>query len=221
MNNEILKRILSSLILIPIALFFIIKGSYFFNLFILICFLISSYEWHIMSKNKKYNLLGFMLIIFSFYTVYYLRNEMYGDYIYFIMVIMVCVFTDIGGYIFGKTFKGPKLTKISPNKTYSGMIGGYLCSIIFMSIFFNNLDFVSQFTNVIVTEKELSLNNFMLVIAISTISQLGDIIISYFKRLSKIKNTGKIIPGHGGLLDRIDGMIFAFPATYLIFKIFY
>jgi len=146
---------------------------------------------------------------------------MYGDYIYFIMVIMVCVFTDIGGYIFGKTFKGPKLTKISPNKTYSGMIGGYLCSIIFMSIFFNNLDFVSQFTNVIVTEKELSLNNFMLVIAISTISQLGDIIISYFKRLSKIKNTGKIIPGHGGLLDRIDGMIFAFPTTYLIFKIFY
>jgi|TARA_B100000378_G_C17800414_1_gene327187 phosphatidate cytidylyltransferase len=146
---------------------------------------------------------------------------MYGDYIYFVMVIMICVFTDIGGYVFGKIFKGPKLTKISPNKTYSGTIGGYLCSIIFMSVFFNNLDFVSQFTNVNVTEKELSLNNFVLVIAISTVSQLGDITISYFKRLSKIKNTGKIIPGHGGLLDRIDGMIFAFPTTYLIFKIFY
>ena len=221
MNNEILKRILSSLILIPTALFFIIKGSYFFNFFILICFLISSYEWHVMSKNKKYNLPGFIFIIFSFYTVYYLRNEYYGDYIYFIMIVMICIFTDIGGYVFGKTFKGTKLTKISPNKTYSGMIGGYLCSIILMSIFFNNLDFVSQFTNVNVTEKELSLNNFTLVIAISTISQLGDIIISYFKRLSKIKNTGKIIPGHGGLLDRIDGMIFAFPAFYLITKIFY
>tara|TARA_B100000745_G_scaffold280287_1_gene212297 strand:- start:69 stop:509 length:441 start_codon:yes stop_codon:yes gene_type:complete len=146
---------------------------------------------------------------------------MYGDYIYFVMVIMICVFTDIGGYVFGKIFKGPKLTKISPNKTYSGTIGGYLCSIIFMSVFFNNLDFVSQFINVNVTEKELSLNNFVLVIAISTVSQLGDITISYFKRLSKIKNTGKIIPGHGGLLDRIDGMIFAFPTTYLIFKIFY
>ena len=83
------------------------------------------------------------------------------------------------------------------------------------------MDFVSQFINVNVTEKELSLNNFVLVIAISTVSQLGDITISYFKRLSKIKNTGKIIPGHGGLLDRIDGMIFAFPTTYLIFKIFY
>ena len=221
MNNEIIKRILSSSLLIPIALFFIIKGSYFFNFFILICFLISSYEWHIMSKNKKYYLSGFVLIIFSFYTVYYLRNEMHGDYIYSIMIVMICIFTDIGGYVFGKTFKGPKLTKISPNKTYSGMIGGYLCSIIFMSVCFNNLDFISKITNINLTGKELSLNNFMLVIVISTVSQLGDIIISYFKRLSKIKNTGKIIPGHGGLLDRIDGMIFAFPTTYLIFKIFY
>ena len=221
MNSEILKRILSSLMIIPVALFFIIKGSYFFNFFILICFLISSYEWHIMSKNKKYTLLGFVFIIFSFYTVYYLRNEFYGDYIYFMHIVLICVFTDIGGYVFGKIFKGPKLTKISPNKTYSGMIGGYLCSIIFMSVYFNNLDFVSQITNINLTGKELYINNFILVIVISTVSQLGDIIVSYFKRLSKIKNTGKIIPGHGGLLDRIDGMIFAFPVTYLIFKIFY
>jgi len=136
-------------------------------------------------------------------------------------IVLICVFTDIGGYVFGKIFKGPKLTKISPNKTYSGMIGGYLCSIIFMSVYFNNLDFVSQITNINLTGKELYINNFILVIVISTVSQLGDIIVSYFKRLSKIKNTGKIIPGHGGLLDRIDGMIFAFPVTYLIFKIFY
>ena len=221
MNNEILKRILSSLILIPVALFFIIKGSYYFNFFILICFLISSYEWHVMSKSKKYYLPGFIFIIFSFYTVYYLRNETSGDYIYFKMIFLICIFTDIGGYLFGKTFKGPKLTKISPNKTYSGVIGGYLFSIIFMSVFFNNLDFVNQFTYVNPIGLELNLNNFVFIIAISTVSQLGDIIISYFKRLSKIKNTGKIIPGHGGLLDRIDGMIFAFPTTYLIFKIFY
>ena len=221
MNNEILKRILSSLIIIPVALFFIIKGSYFFNFFILICFLISSYEWHIMSKNKKYYLPGFIFIIFSFYAVYYLRNEMAGDYIYFIMIVMICIFTDIGGYIFGKIFKGPKLTKISPNKTYSGVIGGYLFSIIFMSFYFSYSDFLYQFINLNITGAELDLHQFVFVIAISTISQLGDITISYFKRLSKIKNTGKIIPGHGGLLDRIDGMIFAFPATYLIFKIFY
>ena len=217
MNNEILKRILSSLILIPVALFFIIKGSYFFNFFILICFLISSYEWHLMSKNKKYHLSGFIFIIFSFYTVYYLRNEYAGDYIYFITIVLICIFTDIGGYIFGKTFKGPKLTKISPNKTYAGMIGGYFFSIIFMSFYFNYSDFI----NLNISKAELDLHRFIFVIVISTISQLGDITISYFKRLSKIKNTGKIIPGHGGILDRIDGMIFAFPATYLIFKIFY
>ena len=134
---------------------------------------------------------------------------------------MICIFTDVGGYLFGKIFKGPKLTKISPNKTYAGMIGGYLFSIMFMSIFFNNLDFFSQIINISTSGTELTLVNFILVIVISTVSQLGDIIVSYFKRLSKIKNTGKIIPGHGGLLDRIDGMIFAFPVFYLITKIFY
>ena len=221
MTHEFIKRIISSLILLPIALFFIIKGSFFFNFFILICFIITSYEWFMMSKNKLYILPGFIFIIFSFYTVYYLRNEFYGDYIYFIMILAICIFTDIGGYIFGKLFKGPKLTKISPNKTYSGMFGGYLLSIIFMSLFFINLEFLFDNTNIEVTGKELTLNNFILIILVSTASQFGDIIISYFKRLSKIKDTGKIIPGHGGLLDRIDGMIFAFPASYLIFKIFY
>ena len=216
MTHEFIKRIISSLILLPIALFFIIKGSFFFNFFILICFIITSYEWFMMSKNKLYILPGFIFIIFSFYTVYYLRNEFYGDYIYFIMILAICIFTDIGGYIFGKLFKGPKLTKISPNKTYSGMFGGYLLSIIFMSLFFINLEFLFDNTNIEVTGKELTLNNFILIILVSTASQFGDIIISYFKRLSKIKDTGKIIPGHGGLLDRIDGMIFSFPVAYLL-----
>tara|TARA_Y100001970_G_C13936182_1_gene700804 strand:+ start:214 stop:738 length:525 start_codon:yes stop_codon:yes gene_type:complete len=174
-----------------------------------------------MSKNKRYYLPGFIFIIFSFYTVYFSHREYFGDYLYFIIILMICIFTDVGGYLFGKIFKGPKLTKISPNKTYAGVIGGYLCSIMFMSIFFNNLDFFSQITNISTSGKEFSLDNFIIVIVISTVSQIGDITVSYFKRLSKIKNTGKIIPGHGGLLDRIDGMIFAFPAFYLINKIFY
>tara|TARA_B100000686_G_C16434556_1_gene783866 strand:+ start:113 stop:385 length:273 start_codon:yes stop_codon:yes gene_type:complete len=90
-----------------------------------------------------------------------------------------------------------------------------------MVLFFINLELLIDRTNIKVIGKELSLNNFLLIIAISTASQFGDIVVSYFKRLSKIKDTGKIIPGHGGLLDRIDGMIFAFPISYLIFKIFY
>ena len=135
------------------------------------------------------------------------------------MIIFICIFTDIGGYIFGNLFKGPKLTKISPNKTYSGVIGGYLFSIIFIVLFFNYSNEISEIINIKATAKALSFNNFILTIFISTISQLGDISVSYFKRKSKIKDTGKIIPGHGGLLDRIDGMLFAFPFSYLLIQL--
>ena len=135
------------------------------------------------------------------------------------MILLICIFTDIGGYVFGKIFKGPKLTKISPNKTYSGMFGGYFLSVIFMSLFFTNLELL--FENVEVIEQGATLNNFIFTIIISTASQFGDIIISYFKRLSKIKDTGKLIPGHGGILDRIDGMLFAFPFYFIFYLIFY
>ena len=221
MKKELQKRILSSLVLIPTVLFFIVKGTYFFSFFILICLFVSIYEWHYMLIKKEYKIPGIIFLVLSFYSAYYFRNEFYGDYLYFVMIVFICVFTDIGGYIFGNFFKGPKLTKISPKKTYSGVIGGYLFSIIFMALFFNYADIISEITNIKTTAKKLSLNNFILTIFISTVSQLGDIFISYFKRKSKIKDTGKIIPGHGGLLDRIDGMIFAFPATYLIFKVIY
>jgi phosphatidate cytidylyltransferase len=210
MKSELIKRILSSIILIPIALFFIIKGSFLFNFFILICFLITVYEWHIMSKKKPYRLLGLIFLSISFFCIYKLRNDFESDYINLLFVAIICVSTDIGGYIFGRTFQGPKLTKISPKKTYSGMIGGFILSIISATIFFNNAFFFND------GAKELTLIIFIYVLLISAISQLGDIIISYFKRLSKIKDTGTIIPGHGGLLDRIDGMVFAFPFSYLI-----
>ena len=207
-DNELLKRIISSLIIIPVALFFIIKGSFLFIFFILICFLITSYEWHKMSNKKSYYLPGFLFIILSFYSAYLIRANDSDSLKFFLYILIVCVSTDIGGYIFGKIFKGPKLIKISPKKTYSGVIGGYLMSIILYYLFknFNYGD-------------EINYNDFIFILLISTISQLGDITISYFKRLSKIKDTGKILPGHGGLLDRIDGMIFAFPAAYIIFKI--
>ena len=204
MKHEFIKRLISSIILIPIVLFFVIKGLIYFNFFILICLIITLYEWYMMSKNKPYIVPGLIFIFFSFYTVYFLRNEFNEDYLYFLMILGICIFTDIGGYFFGKIFKGPKLTKISPNKTYSGMIGGYFLSLISLSYFMNWIN------------EETSINWFIVTILISSISQIGDIIISYFKRLSKIKNTGKIIPGHGGLLDRIDGMIFAFPFFYII-----
>ena len=129
-----------------------------------------------------------------------------------LIITLICISTDIGGYIFGNLFKGPKLTKVSPKKTYSGMIGGYLLSIIFLYIFYNS-------PYVFAKSLEFTSDIFIFILLVSTVSQLGDIIISYFKRLSKIKDTGKIIPGHGGLLDRVDGMIFAFPFSYIILKL--
>ena len=200
MSKELIKRFISSIILLPLAFFFIIQGSFLLIFFTVICFIIASYEWHMMSKKKSYYSLGFFFLIFSFYTFYELSIETI-DIFY---VIIICSSTDIGGYVFGKIFKGPKLTKISPKKTYAGMFGGHFLSLISLLVIMNFLD--SEITSIL----------FLLTILISTVSQLGDIIISYFKRLSKIKNTGKLIPGHGGLLDRIDGMIFAFPLCYII-----
>ena len=204
MNKELIKRILSSIVLIPIALFFIVKGSILFLFFILICFLIVSYEWHMMSKNKTYYFYGFIFLIFSFITIYFLQTS---DYRATLLVAAICVSTDIGGYVFGKLFKGPKLTKFSPNKTYAGMIGGYFLSLISITMIpFMKFDIMQS-------------SEFLFIIGISSVSQIGDITISYFKRLSKIKDTGKIIPGHGGLLDRVDGMIFAFPFAAVILYI--
>jgi len=206
MSKELIKRILSSLILIPITFFFIVKGSFLFLFFISICFCVIIYEWHMMSKKKPYRIFGFIFLFLSFYSIYRLRID--NDYLFILFITIICVSTDIGGYVFGKIFKGPKLTKYSPNKTYAGMIGGYLLSII-SAIIFSNFYFTT----------EIQIGLFIFIILISTTSQFGDIVISYFKRSSKIKDTGKIIPGHGGLLDRADGMIFAFPFSYLILLI--
>ena len=208
MKKEFIKRLISSIMLIPIVLFFIIKGSYLFNLFIILCFLIIFYEWCKMSKKKYYNIFGFIFLFFSFYSIYKLRNDFIGDHYYLLLITFICVFTDIGGYFFGKLFKGPKLTKLSPNKTYAGMIGGYILSILFV-IIISKTNFLSELN------LKLNFNFILFIFFISTISQLGDILISYFKRLSNVKDTGKLIPGHGGLLDRADGMIFAFPFSYL------
>ena len=153
-----------------------------------------------MTKKKSYKIYGFIFLMISFYAFYELSVEIFSVF----FVILICASTDVGGYIFGKIFKGPKLTKISPNKTYAGMIGGYFLSLVVLII-----------TTYFVDYTEISMQLFLISILISTISQVGDIIVSYFKRLSKIKDTGKILPGHGGLLDRIDGMIFAFPIYYL------
>ena len=217
MKNELVKRILTSIILLPTVIFFIIEGSFWFLFFLIVCFFAASYEWYIMSNKKKYHILGYLFFIFSFYSAFALRinfDDKNESLWFFLFILSICVSTDIGGYLFGKILKGPKLTKLSPKKTYSGMLGGYFFSFLITYLFMKNsellFDVSSKWT------KEL----FIYIFLISTVSQIGDITISYFKRLSKIKDTGKIIPGHGGILDRIDGMIFAFPFSYIMFKFY-
>ena len=199
--NNFFKRLFSSIILLPLVFYIVFKGSYLVILLTLVCLTIASYEWYLMSKKRSYKFHGYLFLIISFYTFYKISNE-YMDTFF---VILICVSTDVGGYIFGKTLKGPKLTKISPNKTYAGMIGGYLLSLISIGMVSN-----------LISYNNFNFKFFIIIIIISTVSQAGDILVSYFKRLSKLKNTGNIIPGHGGLLDRIDGMIFAFPTYYLL-----
>ena len=212
MEKELQKRILSSIILLPLSFFFIIKGSAFFIIFLTILFVIACLEWFKMTKSNEYKIFGTLFLLFSFYTVYFFRDR---DLLDFLLILIICITTDIGGYIFGKIFKGPKLIKISPNKTYAGMIGSFLLSIITSYLFAIKYDYTFL-------QNQNLFEDFyfiFLVFIISTVSQIGDLTISYFKRLSKIKNTGNIFPGHGGLLDRIDGMIFAFPFIFVISKI--
>ena len=206
MKNELQKRILSIIVIAPLSFYLILKGSLFFISFLFILFLISSYEWLKMTKNFVLKIVGLFFLIISFFATFFIREESLEI---FLFITIICVSNDIGGYLFGKLLKGPKLTKISPNKTYSGMFGGILLAFIFSYLLELSFDFENQ--------KNISNIEFIIVILIiSCISQLGDLIISFFKRINKIKNTGNILPGHGGLLDRIDGMIFVFPSVFLI-----
>ena len=208
--SEFSKRLISSLVIIPLSFFFIIKGSFFFNLFLFICFSYSLIEWKKITLNKISFYLGVIFLIFSFYSCFKIRGSNIDNNLFvFFFIINICISTDIGGYTFGKLFKGPKLTKISPNKTYSGMIGSFIFAIIFsylFLIFFKEQLYVSF-------EK---FNIFLIIIIVSLFSQIGVLIISYFKRASKLDDTGNLIPGHGGILDRIDGIIFVFPFIYIL-----
>ena len=214
--NEFKKRLISSILMVPAIIFIVWLGSYYFIFFLYLCFAISVYEWIKMSNSKKHLVPGLFLLMLSFYSAYKLRYTSYNDFdgaLLFLFILFICVLTDLGGYFFGKILKGPKLTKISPKKTISGFIGGFVLPLLIFYLLFKSE--VLTFKN-----KNLSVNFssiIFFIITISFISQVGDIVVSYFKRLSGIKNSGNIIPGHGGILDRIDGMIFVFLISYFLY----
>ena len=125
-----------------------------------------------------------------------------------LFLISICICSDIGGLLFGKIFKGKKLTKISPNKTISGSIGSFVLSLFLIPIFYSLSQ--GQFNNFV--------DMIILTILVSFICQVGDLFISFLKRKAKVKDTGDLLPGHGGVLDRVDGMIFAIPSGMVIWN---
>ena len=218
MKSELLKRSISSLFLISLIFLSSLINDYIFLSIIFIVVIFSWIEWIKIIEKIKFKKIYRMIHIILF-LIYLLMafivcfNVFVIDKYFFLTILMICVFSDVGGYVFGKTFGGKKLTKISPNKTISGSIGSFILSYIgflVIYLYFGDLLFVRLKIEVLV----------FIPFFISLICQLGDLFISYYKRRAKIKNTGNLIPGHGGLLDRIDGSIFALPIGFIIISLF-
>ena len=218
MTNELLKRIITSLILLPIlfyAMFY--SGIYLISLLVLF-YALSIYEIIKNTKNILFIFFSSLILLFSFYSFYFLRGETESSLIILFWILISTFLSDIGGYIFGKIFKGKKLTKISPNKTYSGAVGSIVFS--FQSLYIVNLLQIFFFNKQLINFFD---TNFLIItIFISLICQAGDIFVSFLKRKINIKDISNILPGHGGILDRIDGLIFVliFCFTLKLFEIF-
>jgi phosphatidate cytidylyltransferase len=229
MSQNLLQRLITSIILLSLLIFINFSHQYIFLLSILIIGLIVCLEANnlysnLLAKsnskkvfftnrlNIKFIILNIVTFCYIFFIFCNLTYEIYKSEgpLFFLYVISICFFTDIGGYVFGKIIGGKKLSKISPNKTISGTVGSFIFSIIPLIIVlnFNDLDL------------EFNLINIVFCFLISVISQLGDLFISFIKRKAKIKDTGKLLPGHGGVLDRLDGIIFAIPFSYFLLKLF-
>ncbi len=215
MMKELPKRIFTSIILL------ILLVAAFFNKYILITLLVllSVVAWiefnSLISKIVKKN--SFLIIFINSTSLIYLVffsslvfEGITGIYsMYILFIFLICIFSDIGGFVFGKLFKGRKLTKISPNKTLSGSIGSLVLSLLLVPFFY----YIFETHEILSKKLEFYI---MFVIFISIVCQLGDLFFSYLKRKAKVKDTGNLLPGHGGLLDRIDGMLLAVPLGLII-----
>ena len=204
---ELRRRTITAGILLPAVILMIFYSQLIFILLLFLVLFFSFKEWFFLNK-KKINLttlFGFIFLIISIYFAYSLRGDELSTKTLFLWLILICVFSDIGGYFFGKTFGKRKITKISPNKTYAGMYGSFLFSLIpSIFVYFLEIKIIVDVSN----KNELLLYYILLPLILSLVCQAGDLTISYFKRINKFKDTGNILPGHGGLLDRIDGIIF-------------
>ena len=216
--NNLQKRILTTLIVLPLSIFFVIKGGYFLSFFLIFILFVGMYELFSTFKKIKSILFLSSILALSLFSTYYLRESIIIGALLIYFAIAVSISSDIGGYVFGKVFKWKKLTKISPNKTFSGVFGSYFFSLFCLYAFNQYYLEVIGGPRFNVTYL-FGINEILLTIILSTVSQAGDLTISYFKRINKIKDTGKILPGHGGIFDRIDGLMFVSIFVYLLYFI--
>jgi phosphatidate cytidylyltransferase len=197
------KRFFISLLAFPI-IFILLYQKIFSNILIVIVCVFCVYEWNKIFNKKNYiYVLGLIILLFFFLSLIKIYNL--HDYnLIFLWLILIAWLTDIGGYIFGKLFGGPKLIKISPNKTWAGACGSLILSQFAFLIFFLDSNYI------------LNLNIFYSQILLSIIGQVGDILMSYIKRMNNKKDASNFIPGHGGFLDRTDGLIWIFIFGYFL-----
>ena len=218
MNLNLSKRVITSFFLLLILCLSLFVHKYFWLVTLVLVSVIAYIEFQNIIK-KIIKIKKNSLILLKFLSILYLLFFIFSSYsiyknppIVLIFILLICICSDTGGFIIGKLIGGQKLTKISPNKTVSGSVGSFIFSliptIIFLIIFnyTNNENFkINETTYTIILSLFLSL-----------ICQLGDLCISYFKRKANVKDTGSILPGHGGILDRVDGAIFVLPAAFIL-----
>ena len=220
MGTELKKRILTSLVLLTL-----LTLMHFYSfIMIILSIIIATISWiefyALISKIKKKNLfkdkffrflyksISLLYLSILVYFIFYIESYYPDLKMFFLFSVIIAILSDVGGLVFGKIFKGKKLTKISPNKTISGSIGSFIFSLFLIPLFYSK--FINYNLLILI----------LIIILISLTAQLGDLFISYLKRKAKVKDTSDILPGHGGLLDRIDGIIFAIPIGVLLFNYF-
>jgi len=215
MPSELIKRILTSIVVFPLSIFFVFQGGYLLLSFLLAIFFIANYELFSVFKKISNILFLDLVLILALFSIYYLaENSLW--LLLWVIILVIC--SDIGGYVFGKIFKWKKLTKISPKKTLSGVLGSFIFSL--LSVFIIQLIIEILYPSAYSLKDNFLIPEFFfLAIVFSLVAQAGDLTISYFKRLEKIKDVGKILPGHGGIFDRIDGLIFVVIVTFIFYKL--
>ena len=209
--SNINKRILTSLIVFPLSMYFILMGGNFIVSFLYAILILANFEAFSVFKKKFTIIFLDSVLVVSLLSVLHLRNDTASSFILLIWIIILTICSDIGGYVFGKFFKWKNFTKISPKKTLSGVLGSFLLSI--SSVFIMQLTIQSDYII-----KWLEPKFFFIAIILSLTAQAGDLTISYFKRKEKIKDTGKILPGHGGIFDRIDSLMFVIILGFLLYN---